>query len=251
MNRCRQRRRSASDSSRARLEVSTTAGRSCARIVPSSGMLIWKSDSSSSRKASNSSSDLSISSISSTTLRGDGDRLEQRPFEQILARKDVLRELIPTQPLLLVGLQAQKLLLIIPFIKRARFIQTFVALQPNQFGREHFRQHLGDFGFARSRRSFDQERLFQHQGEIQRRLHPLVGDIVRAPQPLGDQVLSDFHLQSSIAEACRWSQCTVGLALQRIWWALVARQNCAFFCFDEFAVGGDERTKSKMNESMP
>ncbi len=45
----RQRRRSASDSSRVPLEVMTTSGRVTARTVPSSGIDIWKSDSSSSR----------------------------------------------------------------------------------------------------------------------------------------------------------------------------------------------------------
>ena len=45
----RQRRRSASDSSRVPFEVMTTSGRVTARTVPSSGIDIWKSDSSSSR----------------------------------------------------------------------------------------------------------------------------------------------------------------------------------------------------------
>ena len=47
-------------------EVSTTRGIETALMVPSSGMLTWKSDSSSSRNASNSSSARSTSSISST-----------------------------------------------------------------------------------------------------------------------------------------------------------------------------------------
>src|SRR3989304_2155401 len=61
-----QRRLSASWISRVRLEVMTTNGWRRARSVPSSGMVIWKSESTSSRKASNSSSARSISSMSST-----------------------------------------------------------------------------------------------------------------------------------------------------------------------------------------
>ena len=57
----------ASCSSRVRFEVRITAGRERAVTVPISGIVIWKSDSISSRKASNSSSARSISSISSTT----------------------------------------------------------------------------------------------------------------------------------------------------------------------------------------
>ena len=61
------RRLSASCSSRVRFEVRITAGLRRARIVPSSGIVIWKSESTSSRNASNSSSARSISSMSRTT----------------------------------------------------------------------------------------------------------------------------------------------------------------------------------------
>src|SRR5215472_1648350 len=67
MNRCRHRRLSPSDSSRALFDVSTTRGTFVALIVPNSGTDTWKSDSTSSRNASNSGSALSISSTSSTT----------------------------------------------------------------------------------------------------------------------------------------------------------------------------------------
>src|ERR1700735_703186 len=62
----RQRRRSASESSRVPFEVRITCGMVVAVMVPSSGIETWKSDRSSSRNASNSSSARSISSISST-----------------------------------------------------------------------------------------------------------------------------------------------------------------------------------------
>jgi hypothetical protein len=58
---------SASVSSRELFEVSTTTGRVVASMRPSSGIEIWKSDSSSSSMASNSWSVLSISSINRTT----------------------------------------------------------------------------------------------------------------------------------------------------------------------------------------
>ncbi len=67
MKRCRQRRLSPSESSRALFEVRTTSGMCLARTVPSSGTETWKSESTSSRKASNSGSALSISSTSKTT----------------------------------------------------------------------------------------------------------------------------------------------------------------------------------------
>ena len=66
MWRNRQRRRSASDSSRLAFEVRTTNGRRVAVIVPSSGTVTWKSLSTSRSRPSTSTSALSVSSISST-----------------------------------------------------------------------------------------------------------------------------------------------------------------------------------------
>ena len=62
----RQRRFNASCSSRVRFDVTTTAGGSPAAIIPSSGTVTLKSESTSSKNASNSSSARSSSSISST-----------------------------------------------------------------------------------------------------------------------------------------------------------------------------------------
>ncbi len=66
MCRNRQRRLSASDSSRVALDVSTTSGLRSATIVPSSGTVTAKSVSTSSSRPSISMSALSVSSISST-----------------------------------------------------------------------------------------------------------------------------------------------------------------------------------------
>ena len=76
MNRCRHRRLSPSDSSRALFEVSTTSGMWRALIVPSSGTETWQSESTSRRKASNSASALSISSTRSTL--GSSARIARR-----------------------------------------------------------------------------------------------------------------------------------------------------------------------------
>ena len=59
-----------------------TCGGCVALMVPISGMVTWKSESTSSRNASNSSSARSTSSISSTGERVLRDRLQQRPLEQ-------------------------------------------------------------------------------------------------------------------------------------------------------------------------
>ena len=66
MCRNRQRRLSASESSRVALEVNTTSGARSALMVPNSGTVTAKSESTSSSRPSISISALSVSSISST-----------------------------------------------------------------------------------------------------------------------------------------------------------------------------------------
>ena len=97
MCRNRQRRLSASDSSRVALEVSTTNGGRSAVMVPSSGTVTWKSDSTSSSRPSISMSALSVSSMSSTVGFGAPDRGQQRPREQELLAEDVVLVRVPVR----------------------------------------------------------------------------------------------------------------------------------------------------------
>ena len=75
----------------------------------------------------------------------------------------MLAQFFPSQALLLVGLHPQKLLLIIPFVERARLVESLVTLQPDELGVENFREHLGDFGLARAGGTFNQQRLFERE----------------------------------------------------------------------------------------
>ena len=70
MKQYRQRRRKASDSGRVAFEVKIASGFARARTTPNSGIVIWCSDKTSSKYASNSSSARSISSISKTGFCG-------------------------------------------------------------------------------------------------------------------------------------------------------------------------------------
>src|ERR1700719_4178023 len=47
---------------------------------------------------------------------------QQRTLEQVLTRKQMLGNILPVQSLMLVGLESQELLLVVPFVKRARFV---------------------------------------------------------------------------------------------------------------------------------
>ena len=49
---------------------------------------------------------------------------------------------------MLVGLQSQQLLLVVPLVERAGLVEPFVALQADQFGVQKFGEDLGDLGLA-------------------------------------------------------------------------------------------------------
>ena len=108
----------------------------------------------------------------------------------------MLAQFLPAQSLLLIGLHPQELLLIVPFVERARLVETLVALEPDEFGLQNFGEHLGDFGLAGARGPFDQQRLLERQGEKDRGLDALIGDVARPLEPVGDLLLRQVHLLS-------------------------------------------------------
>ena len=145
MCRNRQRRLSASDSSRVALEVSTTNGVRSAVMVPSSGTVTAKSDSTSSSRPSISMSALSVSSISSTVGLGAPDGGQQRPGEQeLLAEHVVLVWSQSSGP----GLNTQYLLGVVPLVERAGLVDALVALQTDQPGAGRLRDGAGQLGLA-------------------------------------------------------------------------------------------------------
>ena len=174
------RRLSASCSSRVRFEVRITAGRRRALIVPISGIVIWKSESTSSRNASNSSSARSISSISSTTGIVRVDRLEQRaPDQEALAEELLLRDRA-----LLRGAQVQQLPRVVPLVHGVRDVEALVALQPDQARVRRARERLGGLGLADARLALEQERLLEREREEERGRETAVGQVVGRPQRL-------------------------------------------------------------------
>ena len=129
---------------------SPAAARSAA-IVPTSGMLIWKSDSISSRNASNSSSARSTSSISSTArspaLTASSSGRSSRNFgpnsfstasSSLMSRSDMRPDV-------------QQLAGVVPLVHRLVGVDALVALQPDQLAAEHRGERLGDLGLADAR----------------------------------------------------------------------------------------------------
>ena len=132
-------------------EVRTTRGIVRALIVPNSGIVTWKSDSSSSRNASNSSSARSTSSTSSTGGVFAPDRGEQRPLEQIVLGEDLRLDLADAGARALARLDRQQLALIVPFVERRAGVEPFVALHADELAAVHRGERLGDLGLADAR----------------------------------------------------------------------------------------------------
>src|SRR4029450_4753204 len=240
MYRYRQRRRSASDSSRVALEVSTIRGRWVPATVPSSGMDTWKSDSTSSSSASVSTSTRSTSSISSTTgsaarmassrgrvsRNGSGkvsastsaqpgawgrgawvgapDGLRQGPGEQERLGEDVGLDLGPAGVVGPVGLDAQQLLLVVPLVQGLGLVQALVALEPDQPGPGGGGQGLGQLGLADPGWPLGQDGLLQpvgQEGDVGDHGGGQVVDLGQAPADLVDVGEPVGHQPSSVTRS--------------------------------------------------
>ena len=180
---------SASCTSRVRLEVMTTTGGRLARIVPISGIVIWKSESSSSRKLSNSSSARSISSISRTgTPLVLLDGLQQRPRHQELAAVEVALHLGPSRAAGLQHAEVEDLPGVGPLVDRVVDVQPLVALEPDQPRAEQARQHFGDLGLADPGFALQKERLAELQRQEDHGCQAMVGEVALVEQAVLDFV---------------------------------------------------------------
>ena len=163
--------------------MSTTSGGRTAVKRPSSGTVIWYSESTSSRYASNSSSARSISSMSST---GGGvadvvDGLQQRSLEQEALVVQLLLERAGGEAERLAGglggAQVQQLAAVVPVVHGLRDVDALVALQADQLAARPPAEHLGDLGLADAGLAFQQQRAAQRHREEHRRGEAVVGDV--------------------------------------------------------------------------
>ena len=76
------------------------------------------------------------------------DRVEQRPFDQIVLSKDLGLDLLLIAVLDLFELDMQHLLRVVPLVERGVGVEPFVALQADQLGAQDLGQHFGDLGLA-------------------------------------------------------------------------------------------------------
>ena len=154
--------------------------------VPSSGTVTWKSDSTSSRKASNSSSARSTSSISRTG-GGPSDGAMARSsgplHEEALVVELVLERVGPGAGGLAAGLggaEVEQLAGVVPLVHGLADVDALVALQADQLAAGPARQHLGHLGLPHAGLALEEQRSAQAQGEEDGGGQALVGQVAVA-----------------------------------------------------------------------
>ena len=93
-------------------------------------------------------------------------------------------------------LNRKQLFLVIPFIKRLRFVQTFIALHSHELAPERLCRDLGDLSLANARGAFDQKRSAQLHRDQKRDRKRLVRDIVFRDQSIA-QLFQSVHSATS------------------------------------------------------
>ena len=154
-------------------------------MVPSSGMVTWKSASTSSISASASTSTRSTSSMSSTTGSSARMAASSGLRQQERLREDVLLELGPALAPL-VSLDAQQLLAIVPLVQRLGLVEALVALQADEPGAGDGRHGACQLRLADPGRPFHQHRLLEPFGEEDGQADAGVGQVVDLAQTVDD-----------------------------------------------------------------
>ena len=150
-----------------------TVGRRRASMVPISGMVIWKSERTSSRKASNSSSARSISSMSRTT--GSSEVIASSSGRRM--RKSGPEELLLVDRALLRGADVQQLARVVPLVDGVGDVQPLVALKADQPGPAGAGQRLGQLGLADARLALQEQGLLDRQRQEDGRREAPLGQI--------------------------------------------------------------------------
>ena len=84
----------------------------------------------------------------------------------------------------LVGLDPQQLLLVVPLVQRTALVETLVALEPDQPGTGHLGDRLGELRLAGAGGTLDQDRLAEPVGEERHSGDSVVGQVVDALQAI-------------------------------------------------------------------
>ena len=122
------------------------------------------------------------------------DRLEQRAGQEELVGEDVVVDLAPRVGVL-VGLDAQQLLLVVPLVQRFGLVEPLVALEADQPGAGHLRRRLGELRLAGASRTLDEHRLAEPVGEEHHAGDPVVGQVVHVAEPVS-------HLLHALEALC-------------------------------------------------
>ncbi len=103
---------------------------------------------------------------------------QQRALDQEALRIQLLRDLVARGAGRFSEADLDQLARDVPLVRGRVDVEALVTLQPDQFGIERRRQHLGDLGLAGARLTLDEQRPLQLQRQKHRGRQLAVGDVV-------------------------------------------------------------------------
>ena len=110
-----------------------------------------------------------------------GDRAQQRPLEQVVARRRSASSSSPGRaPRARAIRSAQHLPRVVPLVERGLDVEALVALQADQLGAEQAREHLRELGLADAGVALDEQGLAHLAGEEDRGRDGGLGDVAVA-----------------------------------------------------------------------
>src|SRR5262245_5241425 len=137
-------------------------------------------------------------------------------FEQRALQKERLAENLRfffggARRRILLQLDAQQLLRIIPFVNSRRGVQALITLKSHQPGVERQAERLGDLGLADARRALNQQGFSERHRQVQRRGDCGVGHIGLPSEQLLDVSYFFSHLCLYSFLVTRWKSSTVSM----------------------------------------
>jgi hypothetical protein len=135
--------------------------------------------------------------------RRTADGGEERSFEQVFFREDVLLDAVGGLAYPLARLDGEELALIVPLVERRVLVEALVALKPDELAFVHASERLGDLGLAHAGLALEEKRPLEEIHQPQRHRKVAIGDVADLGKALGNVLAGQTHLKARLAQSPR------------------------------------------------